>query len=505
MVNDEVVSQLSERELEVLGKIAAGASNKQIAQELVLSIHTVKVHVRNIHSKLGVQSRTEAAMLAVQSGLIILPGLTMLPATITAVEVSESNVVMPLEADPEPEVMAIPDETAVESQSESISLPDSFINPEPSLSDISIPVKSYLMTTTSLAWWQPLYMAAAILVALMVAFLPILPTKKTTIVRPTITIPGPISKSVTPTPTPAPPVPKNWAYHVPLNVAKANFALVSFKDDIFAIGGSEGENIATRRLDSYNIVIKKWTERTNTLTATASVMAVILENKIYLPGGCIDDGQALTILQIYDPNSDSWSSGHPLPAPRCAYGLVSLADKLYLFGGWDGKKFTDTVLVYAAKTKQWRTLAKPMPMAVGNLGAAVLNEHIYIAGGSNGQNQFNQLYLFNPETESWTEKAPMLLPRDGLGLAAVANHLFVIGGNNLDTTIMGEEYDPQADKWVEFETPINSGWRNMGMAVLDTQIFAMGGLNDEGAKLDIVVSYEAIHKYFLPMSSFQPK
>jgi DNA-binding CsgD family transcriptional regulator/N-acetylneuraminic acid mutarotase len=504
MVNDEVVGQLSERELEVLTKIAAGASNKQIAQELFLSIHTVKVHVRNIHSKLGVQSRTEAAMLAVQSGLIILPGMTMLPATIPMAEVDELN----LETDPELKVTVIAEETVTES----LSQPDSFIPIETvlplSVEPVTIeatPLKSYLITNTSLAWWQPIYMIAVILVAGLVAVLPILPVKKAPPPRPTITIPGPISKQVTPTPTAAPPVPKNWAYHVPLNMARANFALVAFQDNIFAIGGSAGENIATRRLDSYNIATKKWTERTNTLTATASAMAVILENKIYLPGGCNDNGQALTILQIYDPNSDSWSSGPALPAPRCAYGLIAFSDKLYLFGGWDGKKFTDTVLVYTPKTKQWRTLTPPMPEAMGNLGVAILDEQIYIVGGTNGQNSLNQLYQFNPETESWTKKATMLAPREGLGLVAVAHHLFVIGGNNPDTTIMGEEYDPQADKWVEFETPITFGWRNMGMAVLDTQFFAMGGVNDEGTKLDISISYEAIHHIFIPFSSFQPK
>jgi len=62
-------SQLTRRELECLGLLADGKTNRQIADELFLSLKTVKTHVGNILRKLEVNSRTEAAILAVQSGL----------------------------------------------------------------------------------------------------------------------------------------------------------------------------------------------------------------------------------------------------------------------------------------------------------------------------------------------------------------------------------------------------------------------------------------------------
>ena len=56
----EMVEPLSARELEVLGLIAEGHSNQEIAAKLYLSLNTVKVHSSNIYGKLGVNSRTQA-------------------------------------------------------------------------------------------------------------------------------------------------------------------------------------------------------------------------------------------------------------------------------------------------------------------------------------------------------------------------------------------------------------------------------------------------------------
>jgi DNA-binding NarL/FixJ family response regulator len=67
------VEDLTAREREVLGCLAEGMSNKQIAQALGISVRTVTVHVSNLLRKTGAASRTEAALWALQRGPVRTP------------------------------------------------------------------------------------------------------------------------------------------------------------------------------------------------------------------------------------------------------------------------------------------------------------------------------------------------------------------------------------------------------------------------------------------------
>lgn len=68
--DDDVTASLTSRELEVLRLIGRGKANKEIASELVISERTARTHVSNVLQKIGVTSRTQAALLAAREGLV---------------------------------------------------------------------------------------------------------------------------------------------------------------------------------------------------------------------------------------------------------------------------------------------------------------------------------------------------------------------------------------------------------------------------------------------------
>jgi DNA-binding NarL/FixJ family response regulator len=75
-VQEGALSLLTQREMDVLTKAAKGLSNKDIAQELFLSVHTVESHLQGIFNKFGVGSRIEAVIQALKRGWLTLDDLS---------------------------------------------------------------------------------------------------------------------------------------------------------------------------------------------------------------------------------------------------------------------------------------------------------------------------------------------------------------------------------------------------------------------------------------------
>ncbi|MCB0192737.1 MAG: hypothetical protein KDJ65_12400 [Anaerolineae bacterium] len=442
--------QLSKRELQVLELVVTGASNQEIAQQLVISLNTVKVHLRNIFGKLDVQSRTEASIRAIQEGII---------------HVGDNG------------------NTAAVEQTE------------------PVVAKTYLLDTNPpliLLKWQQIYLLIAFLIALAVATIPWLPQSSYSIPSLPPVIYKPIDTAV---PLPADGNLDRWTPHPAIAGGRAGLALASDGNAIFAIGGVKDNNTATRLVEIYDTNTRTWAEGNNKPTAAANITGVVFDDKIYVPGGCTHKGQAMAIFEIYTPSSDEWSEAKPLPEARCAYGLVAYQDKLYLFGGWNGEAFEDTIFIYTLEDDTWAVSKDTLPQPLGYMGTAVLQDTIYLAGGYNGQTELNRTYTFDPQSGQWQEKAPMLENRGGLGLISNERNLYAVGGGWAHNLTTSERYDPTSDSWTAFETPSTSQWRNMGLALAGNAIYAVGGWDGATEEfVNEVRSYQVAFQTFLPVS-----
>lgn len=448
-VNQDKI-QLSKRELQVLEMVVSGASNQEIAKKLVISLNTVKVHVRNIFSKLDVQSRTEASLRAIQEGLVT---------------VTDNGA--PASSD---EIEATPTKTYL-------------LDPNPPL---------------VLPQWQQIYFLLAALVAALVVAIPWLPQNRYTLAA----IPPVIYKPVaTPAPPPSTTSIERWTVHPAMAGGRAGLALVGLNNELFAIGGIKENNTATRSVEIYDTTTRAWVEGNNKPTAAANIIGAVLDDRIYVPGGCTQEGTPLDVLEIYSRADDSWTEAEPLPEPRCAYGLVVYQDKLYLFGGWGDQAFEDSIFVYSPAEDTWTTSPYTLPQPLGHFGAAVLDDVIYIAGGYDGQAEFDATYTFDPTSGQWTPKAALHEKRGGLGLVSYNGSLYAVGGGWAHDLTSSEKYNPAADSWTTFETPSTSQWRNMGLTTIGNVLYAVGGWNGSTHEfMSDVVSYQVAFKIFFPLS-----
>ena len=438
---------LSEREMEIVRLVATGASNRQIARDLYISVNTVKVHLRNVFAKLELNSRTEVAMYAVRQGWIAVKDAPPEVETEEAAEAGEA-------------------------------------------SDTSSPAGRRR--------WRVLAIGGAVVLLILIllggamasGFIPLLATPTAPVSSPS----GPGGTVVA--------LPPRWRERAPLPAPRAGLALAVCEGRLYAIGGETSAGVVGS-VTRYDPRSDTWTARAAKPTPVTDVGAALLGGRIFVPGGRTASGQVTNQMEVYDPESDAWTVVASLPISLSAYALTAFEGQLYLFGGWDGSRFVATTYAYDPVQDAWTTRA-PMPTARGYAGAVVADGKIFVVGGYDGHHDLTANEEYAPSKDNggegtpWTVRAPLPTGRGGAGVTVVANLIHVVGGGWTEGQSASLKYNVRDDRWEEFKTPTTGVWRNMGVGAVDAKIYCVGGW-DGAQPIASNREYQALYIIIIPM------
>ena len=450
---------LTGREREIVCLVATGATNRMIAQQLMISPNTVKVHLRNVFTKLEISSRTEATVIAIREGWV-----------------------------------AVGDEQ-VDSDS---ALASELVNDE--AKELVLSSLTALPPLPPLSWAKRVYLGASVLLVIVATGVAWPRTLSSAIEECSneftadCAVDGGDLERGEPE--------SLWVSGMPMPQPRGRFAVVTFDGRLYLIGGETSEGV-TGSVDVYDPQEDRWGGAADKPSPASNLAAVVLGERIYAVGGGDRQGEPLAGLEIYDPTSDSWSEGAPLPIPLAAHAAVAWQGKVYVFGGWNGTSYTGDALAYEPNLDRWELLPL-LPTPRGFAGAAVVRDQIMVLGGYDGQREYAVCEKYDPQTGRWGECLPMQTPRGGIGIAAVAGQIYVIGGGWESFVTFSERYHPGSDAWYNVETPLlltGGEWRNMGVAVVGTRIYALGGWQ-HGRYLNVNQAYETLpNRLYLPSAS----
>lgn len=424
---------LSQREKEVIELVATGATNRQIAQQLVVSVNTVKVHLRNIFAKLGVESRTEATLVAIREGWVSVPqeeAAVAAPGPVGTVPAAGLSTDLAAE----PQVQALP----------------------------------------PLPWPKRLALVASLLLVVIVSAVT-WPRSQTAAGEGSTESDNPRSNDGN---VGLPGESTGWHALAPMNTARSRLALVVADRQLLAIGG-ETEGGITGAVERYDPVTDRWTLLTTSKpTRVSNISAAAIGERIYVPGGLAADGEPTTIVEAFDLANESWEQVAPLPRPRSAYALAVHGEQLYLFGGRDADGYVNTTYVYLPQQDAWQE-GQEIPTPRAYAAAATLGQRIFVVGGYDGQRERSTCEVYSPEEDTWDTCEPLTLGRGGLGLAGVANRLYVVGGGWSNYLGFSEEYDPARNSKRFLGTPVSRQWRNLALASTTDRFYVAGGWNGD--------------------------
>jgi DNA-binding CsgD family transcriptional regulator len=428
---------LSERELQILRLVVTGVTNREVAVRLAISPNTVKVHLRNIFGKLGVESRTEAALVAIRNGWVKVPGATW-------AEQSAASRREPLSwARRAFLISALVGAVLLafwpQSTGRSLHRIDDLSDPAPGGDVAAGPDVIYRWSARS-----PMATARDRLAC----------TSSDGLV---FAIGGDTANGVVGDLEVYDPASDTWERRAPKPTAASNIAAAVLGDEIYVPGGYGGDQRVLSTVEVYSPANDTWRSVVPLPEPRCAYAVAVAGGRLCVFGGWDGDSYVSDVL-IYDPERDAWEYGTPLSQARGFAAAAELGGLIYLVGGYDGANDLPTCEVYDPS-------------------------------------------LEDSGESPWRGLAPMAAGRGGLGLAPAGRRLYAVGGGWNGGLAFNESYDIASDRWQAFPTPVLGQWRTLGLVSVESSLgatlYAIGGWT--GDRVAANQAFRALLNVYLPV------
>lgn len=263
----------------------------------------------------------------------------------------------------------------------------------------------------------------------------------------------------------------------PMHYARSGLGTASLGGKLIAAGGYNREE-CLRTVECYNPKTDSWSFLSPMRTPRARFQMAVLMDQLYVMGGSNGQSDELSCGETYDPLADEWTQVPELRTNRCNAGVCALKGRLFVVGGSDpcgqtGLKNCDS---FDPVNKTWSPCA---PLNIRRHQAAVceLGGVMYAIGGAESWNCLSSVERYDPDEDGWTPVAPMNQARRGAGMAVHEGRLVVVGGFDGSHALSSVEvYDPATDAW-RMLGGMTSARSNAGVAVLGGVVCAVGGFD----------------------------
>jgi len=412
-------NELSQRECEILSLVAKGASNKEIARDLHISTNTVKVHLRNIFTKVGANSRTEAAMYAVNAGIVeIKPG-----AAAAGQEVDEQRSPNKFLTG-----TAIAVSVIIMGLLGFLAFQGSFGGNQEANNQPVIPVEA--------GWDERAQLPSARRGLALASY-----------DGEIFAIAGETDEGISSLVEHYDPILDQWSSLDSKPTPVTDVSAVVIAGKIYIPGGLTHSGDLSDALEIYSPIDGVWEQGADLPLGVSAYALVAYEGNMYLFGGW-DGSEYLNSVYQYDPEQDQWLTKTPMSTLRGYAGAAVSGGKIFVVGGYDGETGLSSMEVYIPElddlqTNPW-SIGTDLPASRYGMGVAGLGNMIHVVGGEIGVGGSQSSMVFSPQEGIWQEfDSPPNEPIRNIGLVPLETHLYLVGGE-LDEGISGKNIAYQA-------------------------------------------------------------